>query len=102
MAKPRKKKQTVSQQIMGIAAMAMPAPLRDVVTSRWGARLSLLVAAALLATGIVSLQWTDGRPQVRFNRQRATEVKQSLEQFEGQHRERERFTDRWDFGHKSR
>lgn len=96
MAKSRKK--TTAQQVMGVAAMAMPAPVRDAVTSRWGARLSLLIGAALVASGVVTLQWTDGKPKVQIDRERAREIEQRVEhrveQFEEQRHDRERLTDR--------
>ena len=75
----KSKKKTTSQQIMGIAAIAMPAPIRDIVVSRWGARLSLVLAAAMIASGILTLQWKDGKPHVQVNRERAAEVEHNLE-----------------------
>jgi hypothetical protein len=75
----KSKKKTTAQQIMGIAAIAMPAPIRDIVVSRWGARLSLVLAAAMIASGILTLQWTDGKPHVQVNRERAVEVQHNLE-----------------------
>ncbi len=92
MAKSRKK--TTAQQVMGVAAMAMPAPVRDAVTSRWGARLSLLIGAALVASGVVTLQWSDGKPKVQINRERALEIEHRVQQFEEQRHDRERLTDR--------
>ena len=77
MAKAKKK--TPAQQVMGVAAMAMPSPVRDIVGSRWGARFSLMVAGVLLASGILTLQWTDGRPHVEVDRDRAAEVEHNLE-----------------------
>lgn len=101
MAKSRKKK-TTSQQVMGMAALTMPAPVRDVVTTRWGSRLALLLGAGLLATGVVSLNWSDGKPHVQFNKERAAEIRHEIEEFEGQHQqEKERLTERFGFGKKS-
>ena len=76
----RSRKKTTAQHVMGVAAMAMPTPLRDIVTTRWGARLSLLVAAALAGSGVLSVDWTDGKPHVQVNKDRAREVENTLEQ----------------------
>jgi hypothetical protein len=80
MAKAKSKKKDAAQQIMGVASIAMPGPAREIVTSRWGARLSLVVVAVLVASGILSLQWVDGKPRVKVDRERAAEVEHNLEQ----------------------
>ena len=76
----RSRKKTAAQHVMGVASMAMPAPLRDIVTTRWGARLSLLVVAAMVSSGVLSVDWTDGKPHVQVNKERAREVENNLEQ----------------------
>jgi hypothetical protein len=76
----RSRKKTTAQHVMGIASMAMPAPLRDIVTTRWGARLSLVVVAAMVSSGVLSVDWTDGKPHVQVNKERAREVENTLEQ----------------------
>lgn len=76
----RSRKKTAAQHVMGIASMAMPAPMRDIVTSRWGARLSLVVVAGLVSSGVLSVDWTDGKPHVQVNKERAREVENNLEQ----------------------
>lgn len=101
----RSRKKTVSQQIMSVTALALPAPIRDVVVSRWGARLSLLAAAALAASGVLTVQWTDGKPKVQVNRERAVEVEHKLEafaeeratKFQESHREQPTMADRLNF-----
>ncbi len=104
MAKSRKK--TFSQHIVGLAAMTMPAPVRDVLVTRWGARLTLLSSAVLLGSGIISLQWNEGKPHVQLNRDRAaevtTKVEQRIEEVQKQHSGEKRITDRWGFGEKMR
>lgn len=106
MARARKNAKTPAQHVMGAASMTLPAPLRAIVTTRWGARLSLIVAAALIGSGVISLQWTDGKPHVQIDRQRAAEVEQKFEQrverFEAEHgkndRKNDRMTNNWNSG----
>ena len=76
----RSRKKTAAQHVMGVASMAMPAPLRDIVTTRWGARLSLVAVAAMVSSGVLSVDWTDGKPHVQVNKERAREVENNLEQ----------------------
>lgn len=106
MAKSKKKSKTAAQQVMGVASTTMPSPVRGIVTSRWGAPVFLVVAAALIASGIVTLQWSNGRPHVKVDRERATEVEHKLEerveQFEGNHADKGRITERFKFGKKQR
>lgn len=77
MAKSRKKK-TIGQQVVSVATVGMPAPVRNVASSRWGARLFLILAAALFSAGIVSVQWKDGRPKLEVDRERAQEVREKI------------------------
>jgi hypothetical protein len=101
----RSKKKTPAQQVMSVAAIALPAPVRDAVVSRWGARISLIVAAALLASGILTVQWTDGKPHVEVNRERAQQAEhlleeraeQRLHEFQHQHEDQGGLADRWGF-----
>lgn len=43
----RSKQKTVGQQVIGVAAVGMPTPVKKVVASRWGARLCLVLFGAL-------------------------------------------------------
>jgi hypothetical protein len=74
----RKTKKLVSQQIVGTAAAGLPEPCRQVLGSRWGARLALLLVAALFATGIATLDWSTGWPKLKINRERAQEVRTEI------------------------
>lgn len=69
-----KRKKTVAQRAVGLAAPVMPAPVAKVVGTRWGARLFLLLLPFLLATGIISISWTNGLPMVSFDWARALVV----------------------------
>lgn len=69
-----KRKKTVAQRAVGLAAPVMPAPVAKVVGTRWGARVFLLLLPFLLATGIITISWTSGLPMVSFDWARALVV----------------------------
>ena len=73
-------KQTFAQQFLGIVTYGMPAPVRQVVTSRWVSMLIIIVVPALVLTGIVTISWTGGRPSFTVNKQRAEQVEREVEQ----------------------
>jgi endonuclease/exonuclease/phosphatase family metal-dependent hydrolase len=64
---------------MYVATAGLPLPLRELLRSRLGTPLLLvLLAAGLLGSGILTLQWSNGRPSVAIDRQRAAEVRQAV------------------------
>ena len=73
-------KQTFAQQLLGIVTYGMPAPVRQIVTSRWVSTLIIIVVPALVLTGIVTISWTGGRPNFTVNKQRAEQVEREVEQ----------------------
>jgi len=73
-------KQTFAQQLLGIVTYGMPAPVRQVVTSRWVSTLIIIVVPALVLTGIVTISWTGGQPNFTVNKQRAEQVEREVEQ----------------------
>jgi hypothetical protein len=56
----------------------MPTPVRAVATSRFGSRLLLILVPALLATGILTVSFSGGIPQVSVNRERAEAVYEQI------------------------
>lgn len=84
----RKAKKDAAQQLVGAAAMGLPAPIRTTLASRWGSRLAILVAIALFASGVATIDWTGGRPHLKIDRERAQEVRHEL--YEGAERVAER------------
>jgi hypothetical protein len=68
------------QTMLDLGLIFAPAPVRKVASTRWGSKLVLIALAALLAKGILSIRWVDGKPQFSFDRQKAAEVKQELTQ----------------------
>lgn len=77
-SKSKSKKQTYSQQLVGMATVGMPTPVRAVATSRFGSRLLLILVPALLATGILTVSFSGGIPQFSVNRERAEEVYEQI------------------------
>lgn len=80
MAHRKSRKKTYSQQIVGLAATTMPAPIQKVATSRWGARILLLLTPILVATGVIHFSIKGGLPQIFISKERATAVGEALEQ----------------------
>ncbi len=76
MAKSRKK--TVAQQVVGTAAMGLPAPVRSAASTKWGARLVVVAILGLLGTGVATVEWDGWRPRLKINRERAEEVTQEV------------------------
>lgn len=74
MARRKSKKQTYSQQLVGLATAGMPSPVQAVATSRFGSRLLLILVPVLLATGILTVSFSGGMPTFSVNRERAQEV----------------------------
>ncbi len=72
----RSRKKALSQQVVGVATTGMPAPIRKFLGARITALLIVLITPVLFATGVVSLEWQNGRPKFAFNKQRAEEVKE--------------------------
>ncbi|MEC7294292.1 MAG: hypothetical protein VXU46_05310 [Planctomycetota bacterium] len=73
-------KQNTAQKILGLATYGMPAPVRQVVTSRWIATLIVIVVPILVVSGILSISWNGYRPSFNFDQKRAVQVERELEQ----------------------
>ena len=78
MARSKKKKQTVSQKVVGVATTGMPRPVRSVLGNRVVSSLIVLALPALALTGIVTVDWQGGRPKLSIDEERAAELKQDL------------------------
>ncbi|MES1213440.1 MAG: hypothetical protein ABUL64_02540 [Singulisphaera sp.] len=74
----RSKKKTVAQQVVETAGVGLPAPVRNVVATRWGARLLIVAILALLATGVATVDWDGWRPRLKIDRERLQEVRQEV------------------------
>lgn len=85
------KKKTVSQKVVAVAAAGLPAPVQGVASSRVGSLLLILAVPLLVATGLLTVTWEDGRPKLKLNRERAAEIEheavEKIEEFgEDRHR----------------
>lgn len=72
----RSKKKTLSQNVVDAATTGMPQPVKKLLGKRHVALLIVLCVPVLLATGLVSVRWENGRPRIEINPQRAAQVKQ--------------------------
>ena len=68
------KSKTVAQQVVGTAAIGMPSPVKGVVATRWGARITLAVVGIALATGVLTVKWDGYVPHFQLDKKRAQEV----------------------------
>lgn len=71
----RSTKKTMSQNIVSVATTGMPSPVRKYLGGRIASLLIVLTIPVLLATGVVSITWMNGRPSLSVDKQRAAEVK---------------------------
>ncbi len=89
MAKSRKK--SISQKVVNTATIGMPLPkpAKKILGSRMVALLIVVSIPVLLSTGMVTVQWENGRPRLSINRQRTAEVREEateqLEEFRESH-----------------
>ena len=80
MASKKKSKKSLSQQVMGVATMGMPAPVQKVAASKWGSKLLILIVPLLIASGVITISFTGGLPSIQVNEQRAMQVGEELRQ----------------------
>jgi endonuclease/exonuclease/phosphatase family metal-dependent hydrolase len=77
----RSRKKSASQGLIYIATAGLPLPLRELLRSRLGMPILLvLLGGGLLGSGILTLQWSNGRPSVAIDRERAAEVRQAVQE----------------------
>lgn len=74
----RKSKTSMSQQIVGMATIGMPAPVQQVAASKWGSKILLLLVPILVASGIITISFSGGMPTVNVNHERAAAVGRDL------------------------
>jgi hypothetical protein len=77
MARKRRRKTSTSQQIVGMvtSALPLPEPAKAVLRTRLVSSLLLIATPILLITGILQIQWQDGRPRLSLDRQKAAEIR---------------------------
>ena len=74
----RSRKTSLAQKVVETAAIGMPEPVQEAVRTRWGARFALVGAGLLFVSGIVTVQWTNYCPHLKFNSDRAEQVKEEV------------------------
>jgi uncharacterized protein (DUF58 family) len=80
MAKNKKKTKSAAQSAVGLATSWMPQPLADFFGTPFGTTLLVLGAPFLLATGVITINWSNGAPAVTFDKERAVAVGREVEQ----------------------
>lgn len=73
----RSKKKSTSQKIVGVATTGMPSPVRKLLSGKLIAALIVLIVPLLFATGVLSVEWQNGRPKFSLNRERASELRET-------------------------
>ena len=73
-------KQNSAQKILGLVTYGMPAPVRQVVTSRWIATLIVIAVPILVVSGILSISWNGYQPSFNIDQKRAVQVERDVEQ----------------------
>lgn len=77
MARSRRKK-TTQDRLIDAALYAAPGPIRTIASNPIGFRILMIGGAILMATGIMTLDWSDGMPHFKINRDKASQVKENL------------------------
>ncbi len=73
-----RKKQALSQKLVGVATTGLPSPVRRALQVRLVAMLVVLALPVLLWSGIVTINTEGGIPRLSINREKAVEVEQRL------------------------
>lgn len=73
----RSKKKSVSQKIVGVATTGMPSPVRKLLGFKIVAGLIVLAVPVLFATGMLKVEWQNGRPKLSFNKERTAEIREN-------------------------
>ena len=74
------RKKTLSQHIVHLATPGLPKAAKNVIGSRWGARLTLGLLATLACSGIVTIEWEGRRPHAKLNRERIGQIRTLADQ----------------------
>jgi hypothetical protein len=69
---------TALQQIVDTGLMFAPPPVRKIASTSLGSKLLLIAMVALLAKGVLSIEWQDGMPKLNVDREKAAELKQKI------------------------
>ncbi len=75
---PRSKKKTLSQKVVSVGSVGMPASVQKLLGNRFVSLLVILIAPLLFAFGLVSLEWENGFPKLSVNRDKAEQVREQV------------------------
>ena len=70
----KKPQTTTPQRVVEGLLMFAPAPIRSIAATPLGSRILLTIAAGLLATGALTVDWEGGVPHFRVNREKVQEA----------------------------
>lgn len=73
-ASPKSTRERAFESALSLA----PAPIRTIASNPIGMRLLMVVGSILMATGILTMEWKDGKPHFNFHRDKAQEVRKEL------------------------
>jgi hypothetical protein len=76
MARGKKKKQSLSQNLVGLAASGLPSPIRNFLSRPIISIIVVVGFIASIATGLVFVTWENGVPHLSVNEKKAAEAKQ--------------------------
>ena len=65
---------------MSLATFGMPRVVKNIVGNRLIAPLAITAMLTLAMSGVVSIDWQDGRPHFQFNKERVAEIEQAAQQ----------------------
>lgn len=78
------RKKTIAQHIVHLATPGLPKTAKNVIGSRWGARLTLAMLTMLACSGIVTVEWEGRRPHASLNRERIGQIRSLAKQAKDQ------------------
>ena len=65
---------------MSLATFGMPRVVKNIVGNRLIAPLAITAMLTLAMSGVVSIDWQNGRPHFQFNKERVAEIEQAAQQ----------------------
>ena len=75
MARRRRKKSSLAASFVRTQVVrSLPAPVQFAFENRSRSLMTIIIVIALIGTGIISVQWQNGKPKVEFHPDRARQV----------------------------
>ncbi len=70
----RSNRRTTSQTAAGLLTYALPAPVHRVASTRLGSKLIMVGVPAMVAAGLIHINFVDGTPKISVDRERVAEL----------------------------